>query len=143
MDRDEPGKREAIGRERNPDWYDRVFEEEEKWRQNYTETPYYTTWAVIADRIRRRGVRSVLDIGCGPGQLACLLRDKGLRHYKGVDFSSKRVEWARKVCPEFEFLAADAFDLDFSSGQSYDAVIAAEFLEHVERDLEPQQPPRL
>ena len=137
MAEERPSDRHVTGRERDADWYDRIFEEEkEGWSKEYTNTSYYAMWSVMADRLQRQDVRNVLDIGCGPGQFAALLRDKGIQSYKGIDFSPKRIERAREVCPEFEFVAADAFEVDLFDGQSYDAVVCGEFLEHVERDLE-------
>lgn len=91
---------------------------------------------MIADRLTRHGATSVLDIGCGPGQLACLLRDRGLGRYCGFDFSPKRIEQARKVCPEYDFHVADAFRTELFQTCEYDTVLCTEFLEHVEGDLE-------
>ena len=97
---------------------------------------YYTQWSVIADSISQAGIVSVLDIGCGPGQFAALLRDRGLRRYLGIDFSPARIEQARKVCPELDFVEADVFETDLLRTHDYDAAVCLEFLEHVERDLE-------
>ncbi len=124
------------GRERGPEFYDRTFLHREHWRRHYTESRYYALWTVIADRIARAGVTSVLDIGCGPGQVASLLRDKGLPRYLGIDFSPERIEQAKRICPEFEFVLADAFETDLLSAYDYDAVVCTEFLEHVKRDEE-------
>lgn len=68
--------------------------------------------------------------------MACLLRDKNVPRYLGLDFSPARVEHARAVCPEYEFVAADAFETDVFEGHEYDAVVCTEFLEHVEKDME-------
>lgn len=125
----------AEGRERGPEWYDESFQRGKKWRKHYTRSRYYPMWAVISDRILRAGVESVLDVGCGPGQMASLLRDRGLPRYLGMDFSPERVEWARKVCPEFDFVVADAFETDLFQTHDYDAIVCTEFLEHVEEDL--------
>jgi 2-polyprenyl-3-methyl-5-hydroxy-6-metoxy-1,4-benzoquinol methylase len=65
-----------------------------------------------------------------------LLRDKGIQSYHGFDFSQKRVEQARKVCPEFEFTIEDAFKTKLFENFDYNIVICTEFLEHVERDQE-------
>ena len=81
-------------------------------------------------------VTSILDIGCGTGQLGCLLRDKGVPRYHGFDFSPKRVEQARHLCPEFSFTVEDAFATSLFRTCEYDAVICTEFLEHVEGDIE-------
>lgn len=129
-------EQKAEGFERGPGWYDKSFENNEHWRHHYTQSRYYPLWAVISDRIMRSGSNSILDIGCGPGQLASLLRDKGLLHYLGLDFSPRRVEWAKKVCPEFDFLVADALETRLFDTHDYDTVICTEFLEHIERDTE-------
>lgn len=129
-------EQQAVGRERGPKWYDESFENNEHWRQHYTQSRYYPLWAVISDRITRSGAKSVLDVGCGSGQLASLLRDKGLSHYLGFDFSPSRIEWAKNICPEFDFLVADALETSLFHTHYYDAVVSTEFLEHVERDIE-------
>ena len=49
-------------------------------------------WTVLADRIRRSGAKSVLDIGCGPGQFAaCLFDMAGIETYTGLDFSAEAI----------------------------------------------------
>lgn len=93
-------------------------------------------WTVIADRVLRAKVKSILEIGCGPGQLACLIRDKGILSYHGFDFSPRRIEQAKRVCPEFAFNLQDAFRTDLFETFDYDAVICTEFLEHVEKDVD-------
>ena len=130
-----------AGIEQPPSYYDATFRESSHWRRHYTESRYFPLWTVVADRVRRARVRSVLDVGCGPGQVACLLRDRGLERYRGLDFSPDRVAAARAVCPEFIFEVADVFapdegKPDVFEGGDYDCVLALEFLEHVERDRE-------
>jgi trans-aconitate methyltransferase len=126
----------AYGVEQPPEYYDRAFEKAEHWKDHYTDSPYFPLWTVIADRIRRMEVERIFDIGCGPGQIACLLRDIGVPEYRGLDFSTARIEGARTVCPEYEFVAASIFEDDTLETWSYDCVMIMEFLEHVERDLE-------
>jgi SAM-dependent methyltransferase len=127
---------QADGSEQGPDWYDQSFDASEHWRSHYSESGYYFLWTVIADRILRAQADAVLDIGCGSGQLASLLRDKGIPRYLGLDFSPKRIAQARKVCPEFEFREVDVFATDILDTYDYDVVLSTEFLEHVERDLD-------
>jgi len=122
--------------ERSPAWYDRAFSRTVETHKHYTEAKPYFLWAVIADLMARDGVRSVLDVGCGSGQLALLLRDRGIPEYCGIDFSQKRIEWARKSCPGFSFIAADAFQTDLLATFPYDAVVCAEFLNHIQGDTD-------
>ncbi|MGH7831004.1 MAG: class I SAM-dependent methyltransferase [Candidatus Binatia bacterium] len=121
-------------REKGPDWYDKSFEANEHWKSHYSQSSYYFLWTVIADRIVRAETDSLLEVGCGSGQLACLMRDRGIRKYHGFDFSPKRVEQAKKSCPEFTFTVEDAFQTELFETCNYDAVICTEFLEHVEED---------
>jgi SAM-dependent methyltransferase len=123
------------GVEQPPEFYDRDFHRYPIWKEHYSASHYYPLWTVVAERVRRLGARQVLDIGCGPGQVAALLRDTGLGHYLGLDFSPARVEQARTVCPEFEFQAADVFVSNLLETAPYDLVLMMEFLEHVEQDL--------
>jgi SAM-dependent methyltransferase len=122
--------------ERNPAWYDRNFAFSKGLHAHYTESQYYHLWAIIAHLIARAGVCSVLDIGCGPGQLAFLLKNRGLTSYCGIDFSPKRIEWAKSQCPGFIFVVADALKTDLLETFNYDTVVCTEFLEHVDRDTE-------
>ena len=89
-------------------WYDRLYETSPAYHVRYSESEHYTVWQAVAERLRSFGVRSVLDIGCGPGQFASLLRDSGIERYLGIDFSHVAVKRARKVCPEFDFQVDDA-----------------------------------
>jgi len=117
-------------------WYDKAFASVPEYRVHYTQSGYYFLWSVISDRIVRSGVERVLDLGCGPGQFASLLYDKGIRAYRGLDLSSTSVEMARKRCPGFEFLVQDLGKPDALQGFAYDCIVTLEFLEHVHFDLD-------
>ena len=125
-----------YGVEQPPEFYDQRYNQGEHWKEHYTDSYYYPLWTVIADRIRHIGAQRILDIGCGPGQVACLLRDIGVREYKGLDFSTARVARARAVCPEYEFIAANVFEDNLLETYHYDCVLIMEFLEHIEQDVE-------
>jgi len=119
---------------RPKEWYDNVFESYGHYRKHYSESVYHFIWTVVADRILRSGASSVLDLGCGPGQFASLLRDMGLKRYCGVDFSAKAINLARQQCPSFDFRVVDLSESDLLKTFDYDCVVALEFLEHVRDD---------
>jgi len=121
--------------ERGPEWYDRAFELDDVWRRHYTESHSYPVWTVVADRLVGRGVTSVLELGCGSGQLAHLLHDKRIASYCGLDFSPRRIEHARRLCPEYTFHVEDVVAGTRQSEDGWDAVVAKAFLEHIEDDL--------
>ena len=122
--------------EKDAAWYDRSFLRADHWRQHYTSSRYYFLWCIIVDRIRHERIQSILEVGCGTGQLARFLRDIGVKHYRGFDFSPKRIECALSMCPGFTFTVEDAFETDLFTEFDYEAVILTEFLEHIQRDIE-------
>lgn len=124
------------GNEKDSEWYDRNFLLTDQYRVHYTKSRYYFLWSIIADRILSAGISSILEVGCGPGQFARLLHDRGFKSYTGFDFSPKRIEHARMNCPDFTFYIADALHADLYEKVSYDAVVCTEFLEHIEKDIE-------
>lgn len=124
------------GSEQDASWYDRVFEDAAVYNMPYYDTHYYFMWCAIVDRIIRDNPRLVLDIGCGPGQVAAFLRDRGLANYIGLDLSTTAIKRAQSLCPEYTFLAQSIYDSDVLEQVDYDFVMSLEFLEHVERDLE-------
>ena len=134
------GARRMVGvdraQERASAYYDEVYASSAEYVKHYTQSRYYFLWAVVADRLLVKGCESVLDLGCGPGQFASLLRDKGVRRYCGVDFSEQAIGMARSVCPDFTFVVADLFDTDVYQSVEHDVVVCTEVLEHVEGDLE-------
>jgi len=102
---------------------------------HYTQSKYYFLWSVIADRLISSGAKGILEIGCGSGQLAHLLYDKGIKEYVGFDFSPNRIKWAKNNCPGFIFVTADAHETDLYEKKFYDAVVCTEFLEHIQKDI--------
>jgi len=117
-------------------WYDWTYRGTPEYHGHYCDSSYYFLWTVIADRLTRQRYGKVLDLACGPGQFASLLYDKGVRQYRGIDFSPVCIEMAhRRQIPQFEFMLADLANEDALSGIEYDCVVTMEFLEHVEFDL--------
>jgi SAM-dependent methyltransferase len=58
----------------------------------------------FAERVKAKG--RVLDLGCGPGQVARYLHDRGVDAF-GMDLSPEMVEQARKAHPGMEFVQGD------------------------------------
>lgn len=120
----------------NAKWYDRCCVYSKEHEKHYTESGYYFLWCVVVDRLLRYQLTNIIDIGCGTGQFAELLMDKGVVEYLGVDFSAKSIELARKKVPQYRFCEEDMSSSDVLSAKNYDCVITLEFLEHVEFDLD-------
>ncbi|HKD03229.1 MAG TPA: class I SAM-dependent methyltransferase [Terriglobales bacterium] len=67
----------------------------------------------FADRVRGKGI--TCDLGCGPGQVARYLSDRGLS-VCGVDLSPEMVKRAGKLNPGIEFSTGDIRALDVPDG---------------------------
>src|SRR4051794_23943551 len=98
----------VVGSEQSAEWYDEMYDATPRYHVKYQDSPYYFLWSVIVDRVRRDGLRHVLEIGCGTGQLAAYLLDQGIDSYVGMDFSEKAVDYARRNAPGGRFLVDDA-----------------------------------
>jgi ubiquinone/menaquinone biosynthesis C-methylase UbiE len=73
------------------------------------------------ERIVNKG--PVLEIGCGPGEIANYLKMRGL-DIIGVDISDKMIEQAKKLNPFIDFRVGDVFHLDFKD-KSVAGVVSA------------------
>lgn len=124
--------------EQDASHYDRIYSESKPYRHHYTQSQYYFLWSVIADRLERdiSGQARILDIGCGAGQFAELLYDRGFRDYRGVDFSPVAIRMARERVGAFHFSVGDARDPSCPEGFRYNTVVCLEVLEHIAADLD-------
>jgi SAM-dependent methyltransferase len=127
--------RDDDSEEKGADWYDHVFSDPSTvYHVHYTESPYYFLWAVMADRMPSSP--SILEIGCGTGQLISFLMERGIANYVGFDFSHQAVAAAKERCPSLEFHVADARGTELLDREDYNVVICTEVLEHIEADLD-------
>jgi ubiquinone/menaquinone biosynthesis C-methylase UbiE len=62
---------------------------------------------------RLAGAGCVVDVGCGPGQIAAYLAARGAE-VQGVDLSPRMIEVARKLHPGIEFRTGDMRALPFA-----------------------------
>ncbi len=86
----------------------------------------------VATLLRDRGLNTVLDVGCGGGLLSNFLAFSGFQ-VTAVDQSLESLEIARRhdETTSVRYIPANALHLPFEK-QSFDAVCAMDFLEHVE-----------
>jgi 2-polyprenyl-3-methyl-5-hydroxy-6-metoxy-1,4-benzoquinol methylase len=77
-----------------------------------------------------RGER-VLDVGCGKGELAHDLAERGGASVVGIDVLPEKVEFARDrfAHTRVEYVQADIYEFD--PGERFDAVVLSNVLEHL------------
>ncbi len=85
----------------------------------------------LADRIRREENRrpSVLDLGCGTGELAPVFLKRGYR-YVGIDIEPERIAYAAKNYPQGKFHVMDASALAYPDGY-FDQILVTGVLHHL------------
>jgi len=81
-----------------------------------------TLFSVLAD-IGTQSGDSLLDVGCGFGDLYSWLHGAGLTvSYTGIDLSPEILETAARMNPGLDFRCGELFDFDWSA-QSFDWVL--------------------
>ena len=75
------------------------------------------------------GYRRVLDLGCGTAASTACLREAGYRAM-GSDLSPLFLSRGRELHGELPLAAGDAYQLPYE-GETFDAVVSYEFIEHV------------
>jgi 2-polyprenyl-3-methyl-5-hydroxy-6-metoxy-1,4-benzoquinol methylase len=107
-------------------YYDNIY------ARGYITRGYYPLYNEVIKMIEHPGsCRSVLEIGCGVGDLGKMIIDRGYQ-YRGFDFSPVAVECSRKLSPKGDFKIGDAYDPVSYLPHDYDTVVALEVLEHLD-----------
>jgi len=115
-------QREAAELERRREELDRWADERDRWRRR--NGAYYRAIEQLTRFVIPEGA-SVLEIGCGTGDLLAACRPK---EGVGVDLSPRLVELAQKKHPGLRFVVDDAERLDSAtlSGRTFDYVIVSD-----------------
>jgi SAM-dependent methyltransferase len=62
---------------------------------------------------------SILDVGCGTGDLSAFLREKGISDYVGIDIYEPSLERARERYPQETFINGDLLTMKFEKKFDY------------------------
>jgi SAM-dependent methyltransferase len=77
------------------------------------------------------GAGEVWEIGCGPGQIARYLKDRGVR-ISGIDLSEKMVDAARSANADISFARGDMLGLNFPDN-SLSGIVSFYAIIHLQR----------
>lgn len=120
-------------------WYDERYKVGGH-KQEYFKQPeksiYYPVWSKILDLLDRGDI--ILEVGCGPGQLAKLILDEGYNYVKGFDFSKEAIGLCKKFLSKThhsKFNIGNVYDKK-NYQVDYNTVICCEVFEHLDRDIE-------
>ena len=130
-----PPRPQRERRERTRASYDAVAEEYAA--RIYGELagkPFDREWLdVFAQRTRSLG--PVCDLGCGPGQIAGYLQERGARSF-GLDLSFGNLKQARRLNSGLEFVQGDMLALPFGA-KTLGGIAAFYSIIHLDRDQLP------
>jgi 2-polyprenyl-3-methyl-5-hydroxy-6-metoxy-1,4-benzoquinol methylase len=118
-------------------FYDNIYAKSKKYKLDSNESIYLPVWKSVVDHIESLDAKSVLDIGCGPGQFAEYLFSRMPEIiYTGIDFSEVAINQAKERCSKGQFLVNNIMEKDIFKNFNTDVYIVLEVLEHIEQDRE-------
>jgi len=120
-----------MGHERDARYYDAIYRSSSDYRLAPDDAPWAPLWRWCAARVQPHD--TVIDLGCGPGHFARIVR---CASYTGIDFSRIAIHSARQRTRRTGFSFIVGTLPDALRPRCGSVVVACEFLEHVEHDLE-------
>ena len=104
---------------------------------NYSSEDPKVSWPLFEKHIDVNTNTRILDLGCGDGRWSRYIYSKYNCKVYGVDFSSERINKARKISnKKIRFWNTDAYSFienyDVDKWGKFDYVLMVEFLEHLE-----------
>lgn len=109
--------------------YDAVEEKQFFW---LTQNPYIVeVEKKIISKIISSNPKKILEVGCGEGANIFILKKLKFKgEIVGIDYSDKKISFAKSQIPNAKFLAANAYRLPFKDGQ-FDLVFCKNILHHL------------
>ena len=130
-----------MGKELNKEFYDSVYEKGGSEKIYLKEAAqikyYYPTWKYSYDYIIEKGIKNIIDLGCGPGHFASLFKNEDDVSYTGYDFSIVAIEQAMKRNKNKKNITFKKQNLnEIKLDKKNKFYTSFEFLEHISFDKE-------
>lgn len=128
-----------LGKEQPADYYDFVYSKRrarKRYQCHYKKSIQFGIWRIAMSYIKSLKLTNpkILEVACGTGQFAHYLQDEKFTNYVGFDFSKTALRQARGKSKQ-KLLYDNARNKSLYT-DDIDIIIAIEFLEHVNDDLE-------
>jgi 2-polyprenyl-3-methyl-5-hydroxy-6-metoxy-1,4-benzoquinol methylase len=100
----------------------------------------YERFTLTTNHIRKHNLKTILDVGCGPGRYAHALAQAGATRIVGLDVSEKMIELAtarnsalNALGCSVAFVCSDF--MEFRTNETFDTVLAMGFFDYVKDAL--------
>ena len=114
--------------------FEQLYSEfDDPWMQSQQPNPYARMASII--HMKKLGIKSVLECGCGLGYYADWIRRETGVIPKSVDVSETAIEKAKKIFPDLDFEVAD-ITKTLSDYKDLDAILFAEIIWYILPDLD-------
>ncbi len=77
---------------------------------------------------------SILDIGCGFGNLLKAFKEAGYNNLTGIDISEEQIQKAKELNSQINFSCIDLISYLKTSNKKYDLITAFDVIEHLEKE---------
>lgn len=130
-----------MGKEQPSSYYDKIYESSKEYNKEFSKSRYINLWSAMEKHLIKD--KNVVDVGCGVGQTAGFLINKGYG-YVGIDFSNEAIKKAFLNNSQslsnnekfFSFICEDIFNVDYSLFKKSAQLFICETLEHINNDIE-------
>jgi SAM-dependent methyltransferase len=115
-------------KEMNPAW---------RWVNQRFRRDIYDRFLRTIEHVRNNDIKSVLDVGCGPGRYAVAFHEHGVQRITGIDIAPDMIDLFRRHTnplagdgSDFEAVCTDFMQYD--PPESFDLVVAMGFFDYIE-----------
>ncbi len=119
--------------EENLQFWDQAWKRVTKPHKELPKLPYIHE---VTRKLKKYGVKKVLDLGCGSGWLSIFISKYGFE-VTGIDIAQPAIElgkqWAKEDNANVNFLVGDLLNLPFEEN-SFNAIVCNSVLEHFRSD---------